>query len=322
MKTISFLALSFLITVLVIGQDKVNVEVLFTSEEIVIDGSEDDAWGNVDANSVDKNFQSETPTVTAYWKALWDNNFFYVLINVEDDDHWPAWKSGGNWYEYDQTEVYFDVNAELNDGLGVNDRQGHYQAVGKFAEGISGVIQDIEIDDRRPVGTFCYEVTGENYIIEYALDFTSFVNSDGITLSVEDFKSMEEIGFDVTVIDQDEGVTTSRQRAVWHNIGETNENYVFMDDAGTITLIEEAEPESISSHTIKNLRLYPNPAKDYISCNVDFDKLFINNILGKELLMVNESSNTIDISSLPEGVYFARVYKSGVLIGMEIFVKK
>jgi hypothetical protein len=95
-----------------------------------------------------------------------------------------------------------------------------------------------------------------------------------------------------------------------------------MDDAGTITMVEEVEPESISSHTMESLQLYPNPAENHISCNADYDKLVINNMLGKELLIVNGISGTIDISSLSEGIYFARVYRSGVLIGMEKFVKK
>lgn len=322
MKTISLITLFVLTGMLAFGQDKVNIEVPYTSVGILIDGKIDAAWEDVDSNHIEKNFQTETPTVTAYWKALWNNNFFYVLIEVEDDDHWPGWESGGAWYEYDQTEVYFDVNAELNDGLGVADLQGHYQAVGKFADGISGVEQDIEIDDRRPVGKFCYELTGENYIIEYALDYTSFVNKDGSALTVHHFKNLGEIGFDVTIIDQDEGVTTGRQRAVWHNDGATNENYVFMDDAGTITLVEENEPESISNQRIEKLELYPNPANDYLSCNVDFDKLVINNLLGKELFIVNGSENTIDISSLSKGIYIVQVYKSGVLLGMEKFVKK
>ena len=59
----------------------------------VIDGVEEEAWDAVDP--VDFGLilgQAEVPTVTAYWKALWDDDNIYVLINVEDDDHYPGWE--------------------------------------------------------------------------------------------------------------------------------------------------------------------------------------------------------------------------------------
>ena len=138
------------------GQDKLNIEVPFTNIPPSIDGIEDPIWDQIPAVLIEGNFQSELPTVTAYWKLLWDYSAIYVLVSVEDDDHWPGWVSGGSWYEYDQPELYFDVNDELKDGQGVTNRgTGHYQVIGKFADGISGSMQDIPIDGRYPTGKFC-----------------------------------------------------------------------------------------------------------------------------------------------------------------------
>lgn len=72
---------------------------------------------------------------------------------------------------------------------------------------------------------------------------------------------------------------------------------------------------STSSEVIfENLRIYPNPAKDKISLSFthDFDQYEINiyNILGKKIeTYKNLTSNTIDISTLNNGVYIVKVMR-------------
>ena len=101
----------------------------------VIDGVEEEIWDGVDPVNFTLMLGTEVATVTAYWKALWDCDNIYVLINVEDDDHYPAWESGGNAWEYDKPEIYFDVNDTLVDGLGpATASSGHYQ----FSPGFAG----------------------------------------------------------------------------------------------------------------------------------------------------------------------------------------
>jgi hypothetical protein len=68
------------------------------------------------------------PTLTAYWKMLWDNENIYVLVNVEDDDHFPSWETGSAWYQFDNVELYFDLNKVLKDGKGASiANSGHWQ---------------------------------------------------------------------------------------------------------------------------------------------------------------------------------------------------
>ena len=316
MKKLNFIFVFILVANVVLGQGKENIVIFFADNAPTIDGYDEIAWDIAPAIPIENAHQAEQPTVTAYWKAIWDYSALYILVSVEDDDHWPSWESGGSWFDYDQVEVYFDVNDVLEDGMGVGDPgTGHYQCVGKFTQTGSGVLQDIELDGRRPKGQFCYVLDGEDYLYEYKLDYTSFINKDGLAMTAGTFEAMDSIGFDVTIIDQDEGVTSARQRATWHNTGEINENYAVMDDAGTITM-GYLEPSSNVETKIHTFSVYPNPVSDYLTINAEFDILIISNILGEEIETIVNSDNRISMKSLARGIYIIQAFNKGNLLGV------
>jgi hypothetical protein len=321
MRKVNFIISLIFVASVVIGQDKMNIEVPYTDDAPAIDGIEDLTWDQVPAVSLDKVVKGTTPTVTAYWKALWNDDALYVLVSVEDDDHWPSWKSGGSWFEYDQVEVYLDVNTILEDGKGPGEiGTGHYQVQPGFADGGSGIPGSLPaVPGQRPEGTYCYVLSGADYVFEYALTYTSFINKDGIALDVGAFYDLEKIGFDVYVIDQDEGVTTSKQRAAWHNTGVVNTNYSNMDDAGTITL---ADIESSVDDKSISISVYPNPVVDYLVINADYDKLVITDVLGKAYATIVDSDNKINMEFLPQGIYFIQAYNKGISIGVTKIYKK
>lgn len=318
MKKLYFFIALFLSVSFVSGQLTLPIQVAYTDDAPTIDGIEEELWDEVPANYLDSSFVGENPTVTAYWKALWDDDALYVLVNVVDDDHWPSWVSAGSWFEYDQPELYLDVNEELEDlrGAGVNPGTGHYQVQPGFIDGGSGVMKSlVEANNYRPGGSYCYVITGEDYVFEYALDFSTFINLKGDLLSVGDFVDLDEIGFDVYVIDQDEGVTTSRQRAVWSNTGRIGENYANMDDAGTIALIDFTSVNRVNSKP-GSLSVYPNPVYDYLTIDAEFDKLTITDVLGKEIKSIVYSDNKIDMNSLARGIYFIQAFNNGKSLGV------
>jgi hypothetical protein len=319
-----YLFIAFILSVSVVsGQLELPVQVAYTDDAPDIDGIEEDLWDAVPANYLDSSYVGENPTVTAYWKALWDDNALYVLVNVVDDDHWPSWVSGGSWFQFDQPELYLDVNDELEDlrGAGTNRGTGHYQVQPGFVDGGSGVKKSlVEDGDYRPGGSYCYVITGEDYVFEYALDYSTFMNIGGDMLSVGDFVDLDEIGFDVYVIDQDEGVTTARQRAVWSNTGRVDENYANMDDAGTIVLIDFTSVDRVHSKP-GSLVVYPNPVYDYLTIDAEFDKLTITNVLGKEIKSIVYSDNKIDVNSLARGIYFIQAFDKGISLGVAKILK-
>jgi uncharacterized protein (TIGR02145 family) len=220
----------------------------------VIDGIIEDAWDISPEQAITKPYRTETPTVTAYWKAMYDDNNFYVVVKVIDQgNHWPAWESGGESWQYDKPEVYWDWNDELADGVGTQTYgSGHYQLAEGFLEGMYNVTITTSPHSEYggPGGTFCYSLSGEDYIYEMSIPFANFYDKDGVQITKEIALAKATIGFDVTIIDQDEGITTSRQRMVWQNDGLVNENYRNMDGAGTIKLAKELVPQKVSYQSV------------------------------------------------------------------------
>ena len=68
------------------------------------------------------------------------------------------------------------------------------------------------------------------------------------------------------------------------------------------------ETLSIEDNVIEGLLVYPVPAKDIVYLSIEVDKAEVVNITGQKVKELNTTS-TIDLSELPQGVYFARIEK-------------
>jgi hypothetical protein len=232
MKKIYTLLICFLLVGSSFAQE--TTEIRYTSTPIVIDGVIEDTWLNVYSHAIETMFQAEKPTITATWQALWNNDFFYVVVNVEDDDHFI----GSPNYQFDKVELYFDVNEVLIDGKGPGAAAtGHYQWAPGFTEtGYGAGAQTQFADTRTPGGTYAYVLTDNSYVYEFAAAWNTFYDLENNAVTPE-ILATRYMGFDVCIIDQDEGITTSRQRMNWCQDGKTNvldENWNNMDYAGRI----------------------------------------------------------------------------------------
>jgi len=200
-----------------------------------IDGVVDEVWSSATVYNIDKPYRLEVPTIgepgESTWQGLWDTEGVYILLKVNDDDWHPGYEvPGSNNWEYDKPEIYFDVNYELEDGKGASGGAGHIQIAPGAVEGK---------DDGTPTTdtevVYSFKVDGGAYVAEYFIPFTRLVDKDSNPVDVTN-----TIGFDVTIIDRDEG-DTERRRMVWANVGEKDESWSNMDDAGHVTF-EGAEP--------------------------------------------------------------------------------
>jgi len=199
-----------------------------------LDGVVDDVWADASKQNIDKPFQKETPTLgesgTTTWQALWNDDGIFLLLEVNDDEFYPAYMTtisdNADW-KYDKPEIYFDMNMEKKDGKGGGGGGGHYQFAPGFAE---ATIDGTLIDDGAGV-MHAFKVTAPTYKAEYFFPFTKLLDKDG-----SQFDMSQSIGFDVTIIDGESAAPAVRQRAVWTNVGAINESYSNMDDCGTITL--------------------------------------------------------------------------------------
>jgi len=266
----------FLMGVTGIQAQKVNVDVARLHCTHTTDGIEEEMWNDVDPVYLQSNIGAEQPTLTAYWKALWDLDYIYVLIRVEDDDHYPAWESGGEIWDYDRPEIYFDINEVLIDGLGPSyASSGHYQFSPGFDQDGYGDLHEAAVTAQSPGGQYAYDLTGESYVYEFAVTISSMRNN--VDAAMDCMKNWtEKVGFDVTIIDQDEGVTTARQRKTWQSgDGSEAEAWNSMDSCGTITFLgpcfDDCWGDScdrancgnrINDSKTINLALHPNPVID------------------------------------------------------------
>ncbi len=281
-----------------------------------IDGYMEEAWDGIAEEAISLPFQAEVPTVTSYFKAMFDADNFYVVVNVVDEgNHYPGWKSGGNNWEYDKPEVYWDWNEVLIGETAVGasvDASGHYQLADGFLEDsydLPITVVPSAVGNKNPGGTYAYSLSGEDYVYEMAVPFTNFYDVDGVQITKDIAVAKAAIGFDVTIIDQDEGITTIRQRAVWSSAAE--ECWNSMDGAGTVKLIAG------SANNMKNasLSVYPNPAISNVTINADFNRVVISNILGQQVKDVAVKSKNLNISDLSKGVYVFKAFKNDKLVG-------
>ena len=307
---------------------QINIDVPDITCPPEIDGVEERFWDEVDPVQIGMPEGTEQPTVTAYWKAVFDHECIYVIINVEDDNHYPAWVSEGNSWEYDKPEIYFDVNDTLVDGLRPSTLFcGHYQFAPGFEMGGYGDLHTAAGTGNSPGGTYAYVLQGESYVYEQAITISSMSNKNGVAMEYWTITYLpENIGFDVTIVDQDEGITTSRQRMVWQSgDGSESEAWNSMDACGTIALSQYYYIHScnrINEIKTVNVAVHPNPVNDFLTIDADFDRVVIHTILGQNISTMNQiRTNKLDVGYLSKGVYILKVYKGERYIGAARIMK-
>ncbi len=252
----------------------------------VIDGSPDLLWANVEKYYIDKPFKYETPTIDlATWQAAWNDTAIFVIISVEENDFYPHYEAGVAEWQADRPELYFDVNRVLKDGGGAYDHSsGHYDTYVGFLEDGDGVLQkDVFYDFSY---YFAHVVNDPDYVFEFAILIESLKDKYGQVL---DPYECDSIGFDVTLIDRDEG-DLDRNRMVWKNTGNIGESWNIMDDCGTVRIstqlidYPDSVPGPIHDAVIKRLPYGIVPAIDGITENLwmDVEKHYINRKLRDE----------------------------------------
>ena len=205
-----------------------------TDVKPVIDGVFDDVWATTDSQAIARPYAGTTPTLgepgQTYWKALWDADGYYLIVNVTDDEYFPNYVNGsGNPWDFDKPEVYFDVNYVLRDGAGPSaGGSGHYQFAPDMTLAKEDGLLTTESDGRQ----HAFKVDKPNYVAEYFVPWTWLKDKEGVGVD-----KTGQIGFDVMINDNDPG-TMARHRAIWgaDNTQGTGEAWVNMDESGIITL--------------------------------------------------------------------------------------
>ena len=206
-----------------------------------VDGQVDEVWAEAEAEhdiviqSTDEPATLGDPGETT-WQALWTDEGIYVLLRVTDDAFYPHYIGGGNSWEFDKPELYFDVNYILIDGIGPSSNEGHYQVAPAFADGSNdGTLLTCGFNGTEgSIVEYAFDVADPDYIAEYFVPFQDLISSEGIAIDLT-----EPVGFDVTIIDRDPTDNGGRA-AVWSNNSDIGSSWVNMDDCGII-LFDGAE---------------------------------------------------------------------------------
>jgi hypothetical protein len=218
----------------------------------VIDGTVDDVWAEANSYEITSPYRLETPTVAndgaSTWKGLYTDLGIYILVEVKDDKFVPVYAGASTeGWMFDKVEVYFNANADLSDAVGAssNGIGGATETNGENMGGGNGHYQfapspiDGEVDGSGPsTGTdnhgqpYGWKVIDPSYSQEFFIPFAFLLDKDN-----NEVDKTLKIGFDVTIIDNDtEDATSSRNRAVWANIGTYDESWTNMKECGTIVL--------------------------------------------------------------------------------------
>lgn len=304
---------------------------------IDVDGKPDDAiWALIDPVAIERNFQLEEPSVTAFFKMFYTDEYLYLLVDVTDDVHYPLWQNPDDRkqeYLYDKIELYFDVNDVLKDGKGPSHNganvppiaAGHAQLAPAFQE--DGYDQPLipsnvvyNFLNNQVFMAYSMKADNSSYTIEYEFPLEAFINDRGEELSETAFKALPNgMGFDITVVDNDND-SKSRKRKVWRS--QTDEAYVNMDGCGVIMFGSEVISESSLNYTnTPSVQFYPNPAKECITIDGDFDKVVLTNIAGQQV-KVSSNEKTINVNNLTSGIYILKIYENDVCKGISKLTKE
>lgn len=190
----------------------------------IVDGIKDEIWNSVAKNIIQVPVEDNLVSFkeSASWRALWDDNYLYLLIEVPDDDFYPSVESNLDFYLSDCPEIFIDVNENKVDGFGVMEgpSSGHHGYAPSFND-------ENHKTDFYPNCSFAYDANidkndnSTSYFVEYAFLFEDLTDNDGDALNPTDRNT---IGLDILINDLDEiGKGESSeivQRVSWVNDGQ------------------------------------------------------------------------------------------------------
>ncbi len=188
-----------------------------TNTAPAIDGVADGIWGGTNTsaslNNVIDGTVANASDLSANYKAMWDANYFYVLVNVTDNV--KVNNAGTDYYNDDAVEIFFDIGNDKAATYGANDFQYTFRwndnTVYEKNNKITGV-------------TFARVDNSTGYVMEMRFPWATLTGSPAVN---------QLVGFDVAVNDDDDGNARDRKIA-WSSTADqawTNPSYM-----GTVIL--------------------------------------------------------------------------------------
>jgi len=185
-----------------------NALIPSASTQPLIDGIKEDAWlaskEHKCVNTVTGRNPRSAADFSCSWWALWDTDYLYVFMDVNDD---KLWNDSMESYKDDTAEIFIDIGNDDLTSYGEDDYQWF------IPWNIDPNVKDIESNQgaRGLVGVeYIIFETGDGYTLEIKIPWTTLDYLDkGISLG-------DEIGFEAQIDDDDNGDDRERSMA-WFN---------------------------------------------------------------------------------------------------------
>ena len=212
----------------------------------------------------------------------------------------------------DQQDPYSSLTGSLNQNV-------YFQVTVTPAAGITYSLSGIRFKSQRSstgVRTFSVRSSADNYAANLPASVTSStasVQPGNIFFVVSDVNSATSNISEGNVIAlANVNITTPVTIRVYGFNAEAVGGTFSIDDfaiSGTVGTL------SVKSNEISGLSIYPNPSKDgklFITSDANENKsVVIFDLLGKQVLKTNASSEAINIASLRSGAYFVKITENG-----------
>ncbi|MEH0153127.1 sugar-binding protein [Limibacter armeniacum] len=181
----------------------------YASTTPAIDQSIESVWGSAPSKNISNTTIGGTPgDYSGQWRALYDNNNLYVLVEVGDATRTND--SGANWWNDDVVEIFID---------GDNSKGTSYDGLNDFQLAFRWNDASVNVGGNSVQNTtgisFSMYASGSGYVLEAAIPWSTIGTTPNIGTA---------IGFDVAVDDDDNGgdrdaqvVSIATSDAGWSN---------------------------------------------------------------------------------------------------------
>ena len=283
-----------------------------------IDGIDNEAHWSEEQSTIAFNTIGSTgddADFTFTFKAAWDEQYLYIFGKILDDIN-NSWEWGGeNPWTFDNVEVYIDLDTNGSGNIEAYDSNTYSLRINR---GIDSIGNYFGRGCKRSDHKYYWKNTTDGWIFETALAWKFVLGPNQKPEDIMEYvDGSVRSGFDILGADSDTPGPDHRDcQTAWDEDDEICKH----PDTGdcnswnnrTIFGVVNFQPKyyTVDNELInENLLMYPNPTTGILHFEglQGPTELKIVNITGEIVLISSLQNNQADLSSLPGGVYYARI---------------
>jgi len=266
----------------------------------------------------------KTSDLSGYMKTCYDDNKIYVFAHVVDDTACD-YAGGSNQWEYDNVELFFDLDTTINlvSNLGSYNQNADASSADatqlRYNRGCDTTTGNAPRNSQ-DLNNFALAENSTSWNLEVAVPFLAWM-PEGNTIADLNAWLDKALGFDVSFADSDKVPAASGARTgqmAWDDdVTATSSKHADCDNAwhdtrafGIVTL--GAKPNAIKNINNTNISMYPVPASSILNINniSDAKEIVMFNTLGqavKTISSIDAASVVVPVSDLAKGAYIVRI---------------